>query len=70
MTGTVRSLQVEKRFGFIKTSTGRDDYFFHKDDLQGDWDDLVMEYQRGQVTVEFEPVNSPKGPRASNVVMS
>jgi hypothetical protein len=45
------------------------DYFFHKDDYQGDWDKLVVEVlkPRAQVWVEFESIDTPKGLRATKV---
>jgi cold shock CspA family protein len=66
MKGVVRSAQADKGFGFIKTVDGTE-YFFHKSDFTGFWMDLVNDRERGQVEVEFEPLSTPKGPRASNV---
>ena len=67
MQGRVRILQFEKRFGFITSSEG--DFFFHREDFQGHWNDLEIDYRTGQtIIVEFEKVPNPaKGPRAMNV---
>lgn len=66
MTGTVRNLNTIKKFGFIATKTNGD-FFFHKDDFDGHWDDLVHDYKKGLVEVTFESVKSDKGPRAGSV---
>jgi CspA family cold shock protein len=63
MKGVVRTITAEKGYGFIRTPDGVD-YFFHKTDYTGFWDDLVND---GMVEVEFDPAKTPKGPRASNV---
>ena len=66
MTGNVKNLVEKKGFGFIRAE-GKE-YFFHKDDFKGHWDDLVDDHKDGQtITMEFEVVQSAKGPRASNV---
>lgn len=71
MIGTVRGLQPDKKYGFIKTPDGKGDYFFHKDDFTGEWDTLVALYYRGgEVKVIFETAESSKGLRAANVSMS
>lgn len=70
MIGVIRSLQMDKKFGFIRTTEQRDDFFFHRDDFQGDWDALVVLYHQGEVRVEFEGIGTPKGPRASMVVLA
>lgn len=67
MTGFVRMLSHEKRFGFIKAEDNKD-YFFHASDLNGFWDDLDADYKSNRkITVEFDPNTGPKGPRATNV---
>lgn len=60
-TGTIKRLQRDKGFGFIRDSAGQD-LFFHRSSVQGDFDSL-REGQR--VTFDEEP--SAKGPRAGNV---
>lgn len=67
MKGKVVRLMVDKAFGFIR---GFDDaeYFFHKSDLHGFWDDLVNDYSRKQeIPVEFQPGETSRGLRAANV---
>lgn len=66
MIGTVKNIVVKRAFGFIK-SNGQE-YFFHKDDFNGHWDDLVDDWNnKEEVSVEFEVTPSSKGPRASKV---
>lgn len=70
MKGVVSKVLEEKHFGFIRGQDGRE-YFFHKTDLQGFFDDLVEDFSRGgnpYIAVTFEVVPSLKGPRAGNVV--
>lgn len=66
MTGTIKNVIVSKNFGFIRDSKGVE-YFFHKEDFLGFWDDLVADYETQPITVEFEGKDTPKGARASNV---
>jgi cold shock CspA family protein len=68
MTGIVKNIVVKKGFGFIMDPVTRTEYFFHKDDFNGHWDDLVNDWNnKEEVSVEFEVTPSPKGPRASKV---
>jgi CspA family cold shock protein len=60
-TGTIKRLQRDKGFGFIRDTSGQD-FFFHRSAVQGDFDSL-REGQR----VSFEEEPSPKGLRAGNV---
>lgn len=62
MTGTIRTLRVDKGFGFIKDSSGKD-YFFHQSAIQGEG---LSDLREGD-SVEFEVGDGPKGPRAENV---
>ena len=62
LTGTIRSLRVDKGFGFIKDSTGKE-YFFHQSAVQGEG---LNDLREGD-SVEFEVGDGPKGPRAENV---
>lgn len=66
MIGTIKSV-MDRGFGFIRS--GQTEYFFHRDDLSGiDWVDLCMEVQNGmKISVEFDEVESRRGPRAANV---
>lgn len=68
MKGTVKNIIAKKHFGFILEPTTRTEYFFHKEDFNGHWDDLVNDHENKKIIpVEFEVMASPKGPRASNV---
>ncbi len=64
MKGTVKSLIVDKNFGFITPETGEKDVFFHASGLNG----LQFSELRMGDVVEFEVEQSDKGPRAINVV--
>ena len=61
-SGTVKSIQRDKGFGFIRDTSGQE-YFFHRSAVQGSFDAL----SEGQ-HVSFEEEQSPKGPRAGNVI--
>ncbi len=66
MEGMVKNIVVKRGFGFI--TSGKQEYFFHKDDFYGHWDNLLEDvFAQQRVPVEFEVKESPKGPRASNV---
>ena len=62
MTGTIRTLRVDKGFGFIEDGTGKE-YFFHRSAVQGEGIDNLRECD----SVEFDVGQGPKGPRAENV---
>ncbi len=62
MTGTIRTLRVDKGFGFIKDEAGKD-YFFHQSSVYGEGLDNLREGD----SVEFEVAQGPKGPRDENV---
>ena len=64
MKGTIKSLIVDKNFGFITPETGDKDVFFHASGLT----DLQFSDLRTGDVVEFEVEQSEKGPRAINVV--
>ena len=63
MTGTIRTLRVDKGFGFIKDDGGKD-YFFHQSAVYGE----RLENLREGDSVEFEIGQGPKGPRAESVL--
>jgi len=68
MKGIVARASNDKGYGFI-LGDDRGDYFFHKDDLIGDFKVLADDVTTGRkVKVEFTPAPSPKGLRASNVI--
>ena len=59
--GTIKRIQREKGFGFIRDASGQE-LFFHRSAVQGSFEDL-SEGQR----VTFDEEQSEKGPRAGNV---
>jgi len=61
--GTVKWFNDAKGFGFITRETGAD-VFVHFGDIQDSGFKSLTEGQQ----VQFEVVNSPKGPKAANVV--
>lgn len=68
MTGRVLRVIEEKGFGFILGNEGGE-YFFHRTDFDGFFEDLISDLQKGvYVEVQFDPVKSAKGLRAGNVV--
>ena len=68
MNGIIKSMIDGKNFGFIRDAKGIE-YFFHQEDFDGHWSDLVFDYHNGagDIEVEFEPRDTPKGKRADNV---
>jgi cold shock CspA family protein len=70
LRGHIVSMTEASNYGFIK---GEDnvDYFFHKDDFIGFWNDLVIDYHHApnpNIPVTFEKQEpTEKGPRAGNV---
>lgn len=66
MNGIVRSLREKSGYGFIRANGI--DYFFHREDFLNNWFDMVSDFNNDvKVEVEFEPKETPKGPRASDV---
>lgn len=67
MEGTIVRMPTDKQFAFVRDEN-KVEYFFHKSDFNGHWLDLIYDYNRNmKIGVTFDPVNSPKGPRAENV---
>jgi cold shock protein len=62
MTGTIKRLNTDKGFGFIRNETG-EEYFFHQSAIYGEG---IADLREGD-SVEFEVGEGPKGPRAENV---
>jgi cold shock protein len=62
MTGTIRTLRVDKGFGFIKDDSAKE-YFFHQSAVYGEG---LQDLREGD-SVEFDVGQGPKGPRAENV---
>lgn len=60
--GVIKNLVKERGFGFIKTQDGRN-LFFHKTGLKNRRFELL---KKGDV-VEFDIVQSLKGPKAVNI---
>jgi cold shock CspA family protein len=69
MTGEIKRLVENRYFGFIKDNMSGKEYFFHREDFKGHWNDLVndVEDKTISIPVSFDPAESPKGPRATNV---
>ncbi len=61
--GTVKWFNAEKGFGFIAQEDGGDDVFVHYSAIQSQGYKSLEENQK----VEFDVVQSPKGPQAENV---
>jgi CspA family cold shock protein len=61
--GTVKWFNDQKGFGFISQENGSDDVFVHFSAIEGSGFKSLKE---GQI-VEFDVVEGPKGPQASNV---
>ena len=57
MTGSIRTLRVDKGFGFIKDDAGKE-YFFHQSAVYGEGIDNLREGDR----VEFEVGEGPRAP--------
>ena len=64
LTGTVKWFNDSKGFGFLTRDDGQKDVFVHFSAIQGEGFKSLVEGQK----VEFEVVESPKGPAAENVV--
>lgn len=67
MTGKLIRIPHDKNFGFVRA--GSTEYFFHREDYDGDWNELVFDFNhREEITLKFEIVaNNTKGPRANEV---
>jgi len=62
-TGTVKFFNTAKGFGFIQPESGEKDVFVHATALDAAG---IFSLNEGD-KVQFEVVDSPKGPRAANV---
>lgn len=63
LSGTIRRLNDERHFGWIRDPETGIDYFFHATELI----DVEFSQLRDGDTMKFTPVDHPKGPRASDV---
>jgi CspA family cold shock protein len=63
MKGKVKWFNDQKGYGFITPEDGSADVFVHHTSILGEGFKSLAENQ----TVEFEVMNSDKGPKASNV---
>lgn len=63
-TGFVKWFNDSKGYGFIQADGMERDVFVHYSSISGDGFKTLTEGQR----VEFELIDGPKGPQASNVV--
>ena len=71
MEGKLKRIYQDLRYGFIRSSSDNQDYFFHKDDFDGDWDSLVSDFDRDiPQFLEFEPTRTEKGLRAKEVTVA
>lgn len=67
MNGTIKNTTPKRAFGFIKGEDGIE-YFFHRDDFNGHWEDLTDDLaNKNIIHVTFLPQAGTKGPRAGNV---
>ena len=68
MTGETKNFNQQKYYGYIRGEDGKD-YFFHRDDFQGSYDELVFDHYSNpdSIKVEFIPDKTDKGLRARNV---
>jgi len=62
-TGTVKWFSDDKGFGFITPDEGSKDLFVHHTGISGEGFKSLSEGSK----VEFEAVEGPKGPQATNV---
>ena len=63
MKGTVKWFNDQKGYGFITPDDGSKDVFVHHSGIQIDGFKTLAENQQ----VEFDKVDSDKGPKAANV---
>ena len=63
MVGIVKWFNAEKGYGFIKVEDG-DDVFAHFSAIQGEGFKTLNEGQQ----VEFDVIQSDRGPQAANIV--
>ena len=65
VNGVVCRVVADKGFCFVKYE-GKD-YFLHKQEFNGFWEDLVFDFKGNRkIEIEFEEMEGPKGLRATN----
>lgn len=65
MNGTIKT-KTDKGFGFISREGEDKDLFFHSNDLDG----VTFDELQVGTEVEFDVVQSDKGPKAENVKLA
>lgn len=63
--GIIVKVHGDKRFGWIRINGMKGEYFFHKDDYKGSWEELVSGSSKPKISGII--VESPKGPRVGDV---
>jgi cold shock protein len=63
-TGTVTAVLLSKGYGFIKPAGGGKDLFFHAQQIA---DDLAFDERLREMRVQYNVVETDKGPRAVGV---
>ncbi len=63
MTGTIKTLVRDRKFGFITREGEAKDLFFHSQELQG----VPYEELKEGDALTFDVVDTEKGPAAKNV---
>ncbi len=59
MTGKVKRIVETRGFGFISVPGDKNEYFFHRDDFNGHWDDMISDLKTSEVPVEFDAMPVP-----------
>lgn len=67
MKGKVKSFDLQKGYGFIKTFDGKNSYFFHWSGIVDNAQGKMLKLAVGQ-EVEFELVESEKNPGMLNAI--
>jgi cold shock CspA family protein len=68
MEGTVVRLVHNQNFGFIRNDKGKE-FFFHRTDFEGFWQDMCADHASGKVEVKvtFKESKTSRGPRAIEI---